>query len=147
MDILAGAMRDLVGLLNSPRRDDILLREAGVALDRALFPLLVRIAAVRELAVGELAEQVGRDHSTISRQCARLAQLGLITRQPGMPDRRVSTASVTVAGKTLVRALTAARRRLLRRMLAEWEPQDRRQLALLSRRFADALAEATSTLA
>ncbi|MEJ0066289.1 MAG: hypothetical protein WDM85_13435 [Caulobacteraceae bacterium] len=37
------AMIELVGLFNSPQRDDLLLREAGVALDRALFPLLVRL--------------------------------------------------------------------------------------------------------
>ena len=33
LDILAEALRDLVGMLNSPRQDDILLKEAGVALD------------------------------------------------------------------------------------------------------------------
>ena len=44
LDLLAGALIDLVGALNSPRQDEVLLREAGVTLDRALFPLLVRIA-------------------------------------------------------------------------------------------------------
>ena len=36
-------MIKLIGFLNSPRRDDALLKEAGVSLDRALFPLLVRL--------------------------------------------------------------------------------------------------------
>ena len=32
---------DLMGLMNRPQRDSALLQEAGVSLDRALFPLLV----------------------------------------------------------------------------------------------------------
>ena len=42
---LHGALMDLVGVLNRPEPDARLLREAGVKLDRALFPLLVRIGA------------------------------------------------------------------------------------------------------
>ena len=40
---LHGAMVDLFTLMNEPQRDDTLLKEAGVSLDRALFPLLVGI--------------------------------------------------------------------------------------------------------
>ena len=35
------ALIDVVGIFNRPRNDVVLLREAGVSLDRALFPLLV----------------------------------------------------------------------------------------------------------
>ena len=35
---LVGALMDLVGRLNSPRQDEVLLKAAGVHLDRALFP-------------------------------------------------------------------------------------------------------------
>ena len=49
MDRLASAFIDLVGFLSSPRRDGALLREARVSLDRALFPLLVRLDAVRSV--------------------------------------------------------------------------------------------------
>lgn len=66
-DALAATLLDLLSLLNSPRQDDILLREAGVSIDWALFPLFVRIGAAGSLSVVELADQVGRDHSTISR--------------------------------------------------------------------------------
>jgi hypothetical protein len=53
-DSLVLALIDLVGMLNSPRQDDILLKEAGVSLDRALFPLLVRIGAFVSLNVADL---------------------------------------------------------------------------------------------
>ena len=72
---IAGALVGLIGYLNSPQRDDLLLREAGVVLDRALFPLLVRLGVLGPLSVGDLAAQAGRDHTTISRQLARLEAL------------------------------------------------------------------------
>jgi DNA-binding MarR family transcriptional regulator len=141
-DALAGALLDLVGLLNSPRQDDILLREAGISMDRALFPLLVRIGAAGSLGVVELAEQVGRDHSTISRQTTKLESLGLIARQHGEDDQRMRRAILTAEGRRVVRAITAARRRLFGKLLADWSPEDRQALARLNRKLADAMRQA-----
>jgi DNA-binding MarR family transcriptional regulator len=139
-DALVAALIDLVNLLNSPRRDDVLLREAGVDLDRALFPLLVRIGMRGTLSVAELADQVGRDHTTISRQLTRLESLGLIARDGEAPDRRVRPARLTQLGEGIVRAIGLARRRLLGKVLGDWTEADRAALAAMLRRFADALA-------
>jgi DNA-binding MarR family transcriptional regulator len=138
-DALAAALLDLVGLLNSPRQDDILLREAGVSIDRALFPLLVRIGAAGSLSVVELAEQVGRDHSTVSRQTAKLETLGLVTRRQGAHDQRVREAVITADGRRAVQAITKARRRLLGKLLADWNEEDRQALARLNQKLADAM--------
>ena len=141
-DALAGALIDLVGMLNSPRQDDILLREAGVSMDRALFPLLVRIGRAGSVSVVELADQVGRDHSTISRQTARLESLGLISRRQGVRDQRMREAAITAAGQRAVRAIAAARRRLLGKLLADWSPEDREAVARLNRKLADTMRAA-----
>lgn len=141
IDDLVAALLDLMGFLSSPKRDDVLLNEAGVNLDRALFPLLVRLARSGPLSVAGLADQVGRDHTTISRQLAKLESLGLIARPVGGADRRVRAAALTRAGDKIVRAISAARRRLLSRALAKWTPEDRAALAKLNRRFVDALAQ------
>lgn len=141
IDDLVAALLDLMGFLSSPKRDDVLLNEAGVNLDRALFPLLVRLARSGPLSVAGLADQVGRDHTTISRQLAKLESLGLIARPVGGADRRVRAAALTRAGDKIVRAISAARRRLLSRALANWTPEDRAALAKLNRRFVDALAQ------
>lgn len=138
VDMLASAIIELLGFLNSPRRDDALLREAGVDLDRALFPLLVILGARGALGVAELADQVGRDHTTVSRQLAKLESLALIARREG-DDRRRRAAALTPAGKRIVKAITQARQRLLSKALARWSEADRTALAALNRRFADAL--------
>jgi len=139
MDELARSLIDLVGFLNSPQRDDVLLREAGVSLDRALFPLLVRLGMQGPLGVAVLADQVGRDHTTVSRQLAKLESLGLVSRPLGGGDRRVRVARVTDEGADVVRAITEARRRLLAKVLADWTEAEVAALAGLSRRFADGL--------
>jgi len=131
-------MLDLLSFLNSPQRDDALLREARVDLDRALFPLLVILGMRGTLGVTELADQVGRDHTTVSRQLAKLESLDLVARQEG-DDRRRRAAALTPAGKKVVKAITQARRRLLSKALAQWSEADRAALASLNRRFADAL--------
>ena len=72
---------DLVGLMNLPQRDSALLQEAGVSLDRALFPLLIAIERKGPIGVVDLAELVGRDYTTVSRQVTKLDGLGLIKRR------------------------------------------------------------------
>jgi len=139
IDRLGSSLIDLLSVLNSPRRDDALLREAGVRLDRALFPLLVALDARGSLAVAPLAGLVGRDHTTVSRQLAKLASLKLVKRSDGASDRRETAAELTAAGSEIAHKIALARRRLLAKALADWSEADCRALANLNRRFADTL--------
>ena len=142
IDELAVVLIDLIGFFSSPRRVELLLREAGVDLDRALFPLLVCLAMRGPQSVAGLSDQIGRDHTTISRQLAKLESLDLIVRHEDHADRRIRTASLTVAGIEIAQAVTMARRRLLSKVLAGWSEEDLANLAGLNRRFVEALADA-----
>jgi len=141
LDELAGGLLDIVNFLNAPQRDEALLRAAGVELDRALFPLLARLGMQGPLGVAELAEQVGRDYTTVSRQLARLDSLGLLTRSPDTEDRRRSIAEITEEGNARFNAVREARRRALTQVLADWTDEDRQSLTRLVRRFADGLGK------
>ena len=57
MDELGSVVLELAGIVNRPDRDDLLLAEAGVSLDRALFPHLVRLSVRGPTAVAELAAE------------------------------------------------------------------------------------------
>jgi DNA-binding MarR family transcriptional regulator len=133
------ALLDVLGIFNRPQNDVILLREAGVSLDRALFPLLVLIQRRGPLGVGELAHWVGRDYTTVSRQVAKLESLGLVARRASKADRRVTEAVVTEKGQAMSEMLDAARERLARNALAGWSEDDLEDLARLLGRFADNL--------
>ncbi len=141
---LHGALVDLVGVINRPQADMILLREAGLALDRALFPLLVVIERRGPIGVGELADRAGRDYTTVSRQVAKLESLGLVARRTSPADRRVNEAVVTDKGQAMTDAIDVARERLATSILAAWSEQDLDDLTRLLRRFADDLMAGTS---
>ena len=139
------ALFDLVGLLNQPQRDNTLLQEAGVSLDRALFPLLVMIARRDAVGIMELAGLVGRDHTTVSRQVATLERLGLVTRHTGTRDGRERKVVATQEGLAIASALDAARERLVRVIVSQWDEQDWKTFVSFLRRFAnDALEFAAS---
>ena len=87
VDAIAAALIELTGLLNSPRQDEVLLGAAGVSLDRALFPLLVRLSASPAMGVAQLAA-----HSALGLSLADLATRweaeAVYRPQMAEPDRR-----------------------------------------------------------
>ena len=139
MDELGSVVLELAGIVNRPDRDDLLLAEAGVSLDRALFPHLVRLSVRGPMAVAELAAEAGRDHTTVSRQLTKLESLGLIWRPQSQGDARTRPAALTPEGEAIAEAIGAARRRLLSKALASWSAADRQALVRLTRRFVDSL--------
>jgi DNA-binding MarR family transcriptional regulator len=140
LDHLHRATLDVVGAMNGPQRDLAILGEAGVTLEQALFPLLVLIDRIGPVGTVALADRVGRDYTTVSRQLDRLVGLGLIDRRAGTADRRVREAVIAPAGKAMNDAIDAARERLMRDTFAEWSHQDIHNLSVLMRRFAAMLA-------
>lgn len=133
------SMVSLVSVMNRPRNDERLLQEAGVKLDQALFRLLVVIERVGPIGVVELADRLGRDYTTISRQVAKLATMELITRQGNLQDRRIREATIAPKGKEITDRLDAARERMGRVIFDSWEPQEVSDLVRLMAKFADAM--------
>ena len=136
---LHDAVLSIVAVINRPDRDDLLIREAGIQLDRALFPLLVLVERYGPVGIVDLAGRVGRDHSVVSRQVARLVELGLLARKVGEADRRQRMAVATGDGRAMARRIDAARERLGRRALAGWSTGEIDSLAKLMQRYAGAL--------
>lgn len=134
---LHAALLSIGDAMNRPENDKRLIGEAGLALDRALFPLLVRIERLGPIGVVDLAARVGRDYTTVSRQVAKLQSIGLVNRQSGSSDRRIHEAVVTPEGKALTDALDAARDRLGRMFFSKWSKQDFGELVRLVRKFAE----------
>ncbi len=138
---LHGALLDIVSAMNRPQRDEALIHEAGIPLDRALFPLLVGIERFGPIGVVELADRAGRDYTTVSRQVAKLESLGLVTRRASPTDRRIREAVVTEKGKATTDLVDAARERIGRTVFENWDPQEFDDLVRLMRKFADAITD------
>ncbi|MBX8812146.1 winged helix-turn-helix transcriptional regulator [Pseudochrobactrum algeriensis] len=138
---LHGSLIEIVSAMNRPQRDDELVREAGISLDRALFRLLVAVERMGPIGVVELAERVGLDYTTVSRQVAKLDGLGLVARRGSTADRRVREAITTPEGKLMTDKIDAARERMSRAIFDKWDEKDIADLVRLMRRFANAFKQ------
>ncbi|SDY84981.1 MarR family winged helix-turn-helix transcriptional regulator [Citreimonas salinaria] len=138
---LHGALVEITVAMNRPQRDEELLEEAGVSLDKALFKLLVAVERLGPVSIVELAERMGLDHSTVSRQIGKLESLGLVARQPSETDRRVREAVLTQAGRATTDKIDKARQRMARELFETWEDKDVVTLVRLMSRFAEAFRE------
>jgi DNA-binding MarR family transcriptional regulator len=137
--ILHGSLISIVSAMNRPQRDEAMVKAAGISLERALFPLLVGIERLGPIGVVDMADRVGRDYTTVSRQVSTLEGLGLVKREGSDADRRVRMASVTPKGKAMTDLVDVARERMGRKIFASWEPGEMDELVRLMRKFADAL--------
>ena len=138
---LHGALISIVSVMNRPRNDERLIKEAGVRLDQALFRLLVLIERLGPIGVVELADRLGRDYTTISRQVSKLESMELVTRHENAADRRLRQAVISPKGKEMTDSIDAAREQLGRAIFENWSEEDVDSLVRLMRKFADALEQ------
>src|ERR1700704_690120 len=89
---------------------------AGMALDRASYAVLFRLEE-GPARLSDLAQKVGVDISTLSRQVHHLEEAGLVGRAVVEEDRRAALLSVTNEGRDLVRRIRAAKRAAITEML------------------------------
>jgi len=138
---LHSALIDIVSVMNRPQRDEAMVQEAGLSLDRALFPLLVMVERLGPIGVVDLANRVGRDYTTVSRQVAKLETLGLVDRQENATDRRSREAVITAAGKAMTDRVDEARERMGLAIFESWHADEVEQFVTLMRKFADAVSK------
>jgi DNA-binding MarR family transcriptional regulator len=136
---LHDALLQIANVLNRPQGDNVILTRAGVSLDTALFPLLVRVSMQRNITIGDLADQVGRDYSTVSRQITRLQTLGLVHSELSETDRRQRLLSVTAAGRNTLKKIDRARNSVMSETLEGWSQAEIAELARMTTRLAAAM--------
>lgn len=137
---LLRSLIDITGAMNGPERDAAMLEASGLAMERALCPLLVLVDQLEPVGIVDLAGRIGRDHSTVSRQVARLEALGLLARRANPADKRIREAVMTACGKRATEAIDAARLKVAEQVFGDWTATDFDQLVRLTRKLADTLA-------
>lgn len=137
-DELHTLLLSISGAMNDPNVDTEFLGRAGVELERALFPLLSWIGESGPMGTVDLANMVGRDHSTVSRQVAKLVEANLVTRI-ATPDKRLRLLLPTKDGRALLAKLAKIRRTMIEEHFQDWSTEDRRLLLALLRRALKAI--------
>jgi DNA-binding MarR family transcriptional regulator len=91
--------------------------------------------------VGEIAQALGTDPSTVSRKVAALVDAGLVERRVDPDDGRAHLLAATAAGAQKCADGRRRRIEMVTAALSGWPEDSRRDLATLLGRFADGLQE------
>jgi DNA-binding MarR family transcriptional regulator len=100
----------------------------GDAVDPSQAAILYSLSCRGALRVGDLAESMRLDASTVSRHVHQLQEHGLIRRDPDPADGRASIVDVTEEGRTALQATFDQRRAVVTEALGGWAPEDRERL-------------------
>jgi DNA-binding MarR family transcriptional regulator len=120
-----------------PRLQERISRQAGIALDRATFRLLVWLNDNGETRLSELAHRQGTDVSTVSRQIQQCEREGLVQRGSDPTDQRAIRLRLTDEGRDAVIKVRAARRAAFATVLEGWSPEEMETFATLLERFTE----------
>ncbi|MEV0530184.1 MarR family transcriptional regulator [Kitasatospora sp. NPDC050463] len=105
------------------------------ALDRAAYLLLDRLERHGPANVKALADALGVDSSTVTRQVAPLVAAGLVGRVQDPADRRAVRLALSPIGARRLAEVRAGRAELARRLVADWAPEEQHVFCALLARF------------
>lgn len=108
-------------------------------LEPSHHPVLV---ALREgsARVGDIAERLISDASTVSRQVSHLTALGLVEKVADPEDGRAQLAVLTDEGQAVLDELVARREAWFAELLADWPEEDVQSFIHYVDRFCDTVA-------
>lgn len=140
VDALTDALSRVVRLAALPRLAEQVEARAGTPLDRSGYVLLVTLLD-QPHRIGDLAEILSLDVSTVSRQVQSLEGAGLARREPHPTDGRSSLLTITDTGTVVVEAHRRARRSLFAEALEDVPVSDLRSVTEILQGLADRLAD------
>ena len=130
---------DLYAIINRPDRDKKMIAASGVQLEEPAFRVLVGIGHLGSTSVGELADMMGRNYSSVSRQIDKLEAAGLVRTYPAARDFRVRMSELSDRGKEIYATIQRTRERIMRDAMNDWKPGDKEHLLQHLTRLVDAM--------
>jgi DNA-binding MarR family transcriptional regulator len=108
-------------------------------LDAACYALLLHLNDIGPVRASDVVERTGLDKSTISRQIARLDELGLIERVADPHDGRARLVQLTDIGTDRLDTVRTDRRARLRAVFDSWPTEEIATFSLLLGKLNQAL--------
>ncbi len=121
--------------------------KARNSMDRAAYLLLNRLDREGPMGVKALAEGMGIDSSTVTRQVAPLVESGLVKRTSHPEDGRAVVLALSPRGEARLAEVRASRRALMAVVTEDWNSAEREAFCELLSRFNVGLSEHHATVA
>jgi DNA-binding MarR family transcriptional regulator len=135
LDRLETELAMLTRTLEGMSRRSTLYRE----LDRSSYVLARTLATDAPVSINGLAELVGLDATTVTRQVATMETEGLLRRRRHPDDRRVSLVELTALGRRRMETVRRARTSRVDELVHDWSDDDRAAFGRLLARFNTAI--------
>ena len=100
----------------------------GDTVDPSQAAILYSLSCRGAVRVGDLAESMRLDASTVSRHVHQLGENGLVRRDPDPADGRASIVDVTDDGRTALAKTFDQRRAFVTEAMSTWSADDRERL-------------------
>jgi DNA-binding MarR family transcriptional regulator len=113
----------------------LVLAHVGLSLERSAYPILAYLRDLGSARMTDLADAIGIDLSTLSRQVAVLERRKLVVRVLDPEDARVRALRPTQKGAAALSMIASAHQLFIRETLAAWTKEDRATLAALMARL------------
>lgn len=123
------------------RRLEAARRRFNFGLERAHYLLLILLEQRNQQSIGELADQVNLDASTITRQIAAMADNGLVEKTDNPNDRRAGFVSITDTGRAKAAEVRCARITSVEQCFGDWTEGERHEFARLTAKYNDAMRD------
>ncbi|MFI6443313.1 MarR family winged helix-turn-helix transcriptional regulator [Kitasatospora sp. NPDC050543] len=117
------------------RMEQVRASDGVGGLDRAAYLLLDRLELHGPANIKALADALGIDSSTVTRQVAPLVAAALVGRVQNPADRRAVCLALTSLGAQHLAEVRAGRVELMRRLVAGWPAEEQRAFCALLARF------------
>ncbi|MGH3439520.1 MAG: MarR family winged helix-turn-helix transcriptional regulator [Sciscionella sp.] len=114
--------------------------ERDWGMDRAGYLLLRTLETVGPTTINGLAEAVGLDGSTVTRQVATMQDAGLVQRATDPEDRRCSIIRPTKQGVARMAEYRARRRDNVAKLTEGWSAHERRTLSKMLGKLNDSIS-------
>lgn len=125
---LIESLVSIVSFFNRTDRDQAFIKQAGVDLEAVSFQLFVTIGRMQPTNVSDLANLLGKSHSSVSRQIDKLEQKQLVTTKDGEKDARVRSIVLSESGEELKKVLDKTRVEMIDSALKDWSEDEKKDL-------------------
>ena len=125
---LIKSLVSIVSFFNRTDRDKKFVKAAGIDLEATSFQLFVTIGRMQPTNVSDLANMMGKSHSSVSRQIDKLEKGGLIVTRDSEKDARIRSIQLSKQGTELTKTIDTTRLKEIKMVMSDWSDDEKKVL-------------------
>jgi len=125
---LIKSLVSIVSFFNRTDRDKKFVKAAGIDLEATSFQLFVTIGRMQPTNVSDLANMMGKSHSSVSRQIDKLEKGGLIVTRDSEEDARIRSIQLSKQGTELTKTIDTTRLKEIKMVMSDWSDDEKKVL-------------------